>query len=113
MRRRLLTSTLGVALAAVLVFAAGLAISTGSRLGGLSPSRFIMIAVTALVVAAGLALAQARRLARPVRDLAKAADRVAPGRVVPAAIQHHRGWRAGGGGRARACSGPPGGAPGA
>lgn len=83
LRRRLLTSTLGVALAAVLVFAAGLAISTGSRLGGLSPLRFAMIVVTAAVVAAGLALAQARRLARPVRDLAKAADRVGSGDARP------------------------------
>jgi signal transduction histidine kinase len=83
LRRRLLTSTLGVALATALVFAAGLAISTGSRLGGLSPLRFAMIAVGALVVAAGLALAQARRLARPVRDLAKAADRVGSGDARP------------------------------
>jgi signal transduction histidine kinase len=83
LRRRLLTSTLGVALASVLVFAAGLGISTGSRLGGLSPLRFTMIAVSALVVAAGLALAQARRLARPVRDLAKAADRVSSGDARP------------------------------
>jgi signal transduction histidine kinase len=81
--RRLLTSTLGVALATLLVFAAGLAISTGSRLGGLSPVRFAVIAGGALVVAAGLALAQARRLARPVRDLAKAADRVSSGDARP------------------------------
>lgn len=83
LRRRLLTSTLGVALATAAVFAAGLAISTGLRLGGLSPLRFTMIAAGALVVAAGLALAQARRLARPVRDLAKAADRVGSGDARP------------------------------
>jgi len=83
MRRRLLTSTLGVALATAVAFAGGLAISTGSRLGGLSPLRFAMIAVSALVVAAGLALAQARRLARPVRDLARAADRVGSGDARP------------------------------
>ena len=83
LRRRLLTSTLGVALATVLVFAAGLAFSTGSRLGGLSPLRFTVIAAGALGVAAGLALAQARRLARPVRDLAKAADRVSSGDARP------------------------------
>jgi signal transduction histidine kinase len=83
LRRRLLTSTLGVALATAAVFAAGLAISTGPRLGGLSPLRFTMIAAGALVVAGGLALAQARRLARPVRDLAKAADRVGSGDARP------------------------------
>jgi len=85
LRRRLLTSTLGVALAAVLVFAAGLglAISTGSRLGGLSPLRFAIIAMSSFAVAAGLALAQARRMARPVRDLARAADRVGSGDARP------------------------------
>ena len=83
MRRRLLTSTFGVAVAAVLVFAAGLAISTGSHLGGLSALRFTMIALSAVVVAAGLALAQARRLARPVRDLARAADRIGSGDARP------------------------------
>lgn len=70
-------------MATAAVFAAGLAISTGSRLGGLSPLRLTMIAAGALVVAAGLALAQARRLARPVRDLAKAADRVGSGDARP------------------------------
>ena len=83
LRRRLLTSTLGVALATAAVFAAGLAISTGSRLGGLSALRFTMIAVGALVVAAVLALAQARRIGRPVRDLAKAAGRVGSGDARP------------------------------
>jgi signal transduction histidine kinase len=83
LRRHLLTSTLGVALANAAVFAAGLAISTGPRLGGLSPLRFTVIAAGALVVAAGLALTQARRLARPVRDLAKAADRVGSGDARP------------------------------
>jgi signal transduction histidine kinase len=83
MRRRLLTSTFGVALATALVFAAGLAISTGSHLAGLSPLRFATIVIGALVVAAGLALAQARRLARPARDLARAADRVGSGDARP------------------------------
>ena len=83
MRRRLLTSTFGVALATVLVFGAGLAISTGSHLAGLSPLRFTAIVIGALVVAAGLALAQARRLARPARDLARAADRVGSGDARP------------------------------
>jgi signal transduction histidine kinase len=83
MRRRLLTSTFGVALATVLVFGAGLAISTGSHLAELPPLRFTAIVVGALVVAAGLALAQARRLARPARDLARAADRVGSGDARP------------------------------
>ena len=83
LRRRLLTSTLGVALATVLVYAAGLAISAKLHVGGSPLLRFTMITAGALVVAAGLALAQARRLARPVRDLAKAADRVASGDARP------------------------------
>jgi signal transduction histidine kinase len=83
MRRRLLTSTFGVALATVLVFAAGLAISTRSHLAGLSPLRFVMITLSALVVAAGLTLGQARRLARPARDLARTADRIGSGDARP------------------------------
>ena len=45
--------------------------------------RIAVIAVGALAVAAVLAFAQARRLVRPVRDLAKAADRVASGDARP------------------------------
>lgn len=83
LRRRIVTSTLGVALAVAAVFIVGLAIATGSRLGWLSPLRFTTLVVGALAVAAVLALAQARRLARPVRDLAKAADRVGSGDARP------------------------------
>lgn len=83
LRRRIVTSTLGVALAVAAVFIVGLAIATGSRLGGLSPLRFTTLVVGALAVAAVLALTQARRLARPVRDLARAADRVGSGDARP------------------------------
>jgi signal transduction histidine kinase len=72
-----------VALATAVVLAAGLAIATGSRLAGLTPLRFAVVAASAFVVAAVLAFAQARRLGRPVRDLAKAADRVGSGDARP------------------------------
>ncbi len=83
MRRRLLTSTFGVSLAAVLVFAAGVAIPAGSSRGGISAARVILVGLLAVVVAAGLALAQARRLARPAQDLARAADRIGTGDARP------------------------------
>jgi signal transduction histidine kinase len=83
MRRRLLTSTFGVTLAVVLVFAAGLVISTGSAHGRLSAARIAVLGLAALVVAAALAMVQARRLARPARDLARAADRIGTGDARP------------------------------
>ena len=84
MQRRLLTSMLGVAIAAVLAFGAGLTVAAVSRRAGthslrLSPAQVGLLALIALVVAAGLAAAQARRLARPVRDLSRAADRIGSG----------------------------------
>jgi signal transduction histidine kinase len=83
MRRRLLTSTFGVTLAAVLAFAAGVAITVGSQPVRLSAVRFALLGLGALAIAAGLAFAQARRLARPVQDLAKAADRIGTGDARP------------------------------
>ncbi len=83
MRRRLLTSTFGVTLAAVLAFAAGVAIAVGSQPVRLSAVRFALLGLGALAIAAGLAFAQARRLARPVQDLAKAADRIGTGDARP------------------------------
>src|SRR5258708_38973661 len=88
MQRRLLTSMLGVAIAAVLAFGAGLTIAavshpTGSHALRLSPAQVGLLALVALVVAAGLAAAQARRLARPVQDLARAADRIGSGDARP------------------------------
>jgi signal transduction histidine kinase len=88
MQRRLLTSMLGVAAAAVLAFGAGLTVAAVSRRAGthslrLSPAQVGLLSLIALVVAAGLAAAQARRLARPVKDLSRAADRIGSGDARP------------------------------
>src|SRR5271166_5157293 len=83
MQRRLLTSMCGVVIAAVLVFGAGLEIAAGSHPSRLSQPRVAVAALVAFVVAAVLALAQARRLARPVQDLARAADRIGSGDARP------------------------------
>ena len=83
MQRRLLMSMLGVATAAVAVLMAGLAITTGPHQLRLSAARVGWPALIALVVAGGLAMAQARRLARPVQDLARAADRIGSGDARP------------------------------
>src|SRR6266571_907433 len=81
MQRRLLTSMFGVAIAAVLVFGAGLEVVAISHRSGsqpirLSPVQVGVLGLIALVVAAGLTMAQARRLARPLQDLARAAERI-------------------------------------
>jgi len=88
MQRRLLTSMLGVAVVAVLAFGAGLTVAAVSRRSGadslrLSPGQVGLLALIALVVAAALAAAQARRLARPVQDLSRAADRIGSGDARP------------------------------
>jgi signal transduction histidine kinase len=93
MQRRLLASMFGVAVAAVLVFGAGLAVADmthgsarrGAAVSQAQPSavQAALLALLALLVAAGLAAAQARRLARPVRDLARAADRIGSGDARP------------------------------
>jgi signal transduction histidine kinase len=85
MRRRLLTSTFGVAAAAVVALCAALAITGSSQhgLGWLTPAKVGVAVLAALVVAGGLAMAQARRLVRPAQDLARAADRVASGDARP------------------------------
>ena len=88
MQRRLLTSMFGVAIVSVLVFGAGIEIVAVTHRSGahplrLSPVQVGLIGVIALVVAAGLTMAQARRLARPVQDLARAADRVSSGDARP------------------------------
>jgi signal transduction histidine kinase len=83
MRRRLLTSTFGVAVAAVLVLGAGLAISARLHHWRMSPSQTALIAGGALLVAVGLAMAEARRLARPAENLARAADRIGSGDARP------------------------------
>jgi signal transduction histidine kinase len=91
MQRRLIASMCGVAIGAVLVFWAGLA-ATGVASGtvrhdvarGMSTATLIaLLASVALIVAVGLALAQARRLARPIRSLARAADRIGSGDARP------------------------------
>src|SRR5712692_4455868 len=79
MQRRLLTSMLSVAVPAILVVGASLAISVGARLAAPSPVLVGVFALVAIVVALGLALAQARRIAMPVRDMARAAGRIASG----------------------------------
>ncbi|HEX5189011.1 MAG TPA: histidine kinase dimerization/phospho-acceptor domain-containing protein, partial [Streptosporangiaceae bacterium] len=87
-QRRLLTSIFGVAIAAILVFGAGVEVVALSRRSGshplqLSPLQVGLLGLIALTVAAGLTMAQARRLARPVRDLARAADRIGSGDARP------------------------------
>src|SRR5579859_199259 len=88
MQRRLLTSMFGVAIASVLVFGAGLEVAavwrrSGSRTIELSPVQVGVLGLIALLVAAGLTMAQARRLARPLQDLARAADRIGSGDARP------------------------------
>src|SRR6185437_6616529 len=83
MRRRLLTSTFGVAATAVVVLCAALAIASGPHRGWLTPTKVAVAVLAALVVAAGLAMTQSRRLVRPAQDLARAADRVASGDARP------------------------------
>ena len=83
MRRRLLTLTFGVAAGAVVVLCAALALTAGPHHGRLTPAKVGAAVLAALVVAAGLAMAQARRLARPAQDLARAADRVGSGDARP------------------------------
>jgi signal transduction histidine kinase len=83
MRRRLLTSTFGVAAAAIVVLCGALAITTGPQHGRLSSGTVGLAVLAALAVAGALALAQARRLARPAQDLARAADRVGSGDARP------------------------------
>jgi signal transduction histidine kinase len=83
-QRRLLTSMFGIAIAAILVFAAGVELVAVSHPSDshplrLSPLQVGLVGLIALAVAAGLAMAQARRLARPVQDLARAAGRIGSG----------------------------------
>ncbi len=88
MQRRLLGSMVGVAIGTVIAFWAGLAVIAvlrgpgrhGTVPGHLATStQVVLVALTVLIVAAGVAAAQARRLARPVRHLARAADRIGSG----------------------------------
>jgi signal transduction histidine kinase len=88
MQRRLLTSMFGVAIVAVLVFGAGIEVMAVTNPSAahplrLSPAAVGLIGLIALVVAACLTMAQARRLARPVQDLARAADRIGSGDARP------------------------------
>lgn len=83
MQRRLLISMLGVAIAAVVLLAAGLAVLAGPHPARLSMARVGWLAVIAVAVAGALAMTQARRLSRPVQDLARAADRMGSGDARP------------------------------
>src|SRR5258707_15872337 len=78
----------GVVLAAIGVFVAGLEVvavwrGAGSDSLQLSPVRVGVLGLIAFVVAAGLIMAPARRLARPIQDLARAADRIGSGDARP------------------------------
>src|SRR5258708_25290132 len=78
----------GVALIAILVFGAGLEVVAVSHQFGtdsveLSPLQIGLLGLIAFVVAACLTMAQARRLARPMQDLARAADRIWSGAARP------------------------------
>jgi signal transduction histidine kinase len=87
MQRRLLTSMFGVAIGTVIALWVGLAVASlvGSpgRHGAAdhlaTSTQVVLLALIAVMVGAGLAAAQARRLARPVRHLARAADRIGSG----------------------------------
>jgi signal transduction histidine kinase len=79
MQRRLLTSMFGVACAGIVVLGAGLAFLAGAHMARLSPARVGVLAGAAALVAAALALTQARRLVRPLLNLARAADRIGSG----------------------------------
>lgn len=87
MQRRLLTAMLAVAAVAVLALTlgvdVGLVSTTGSVQTRLSVVRMGLLAAGSVVLAATLALAQARRLTRAVRDLAKEADRIGSGDTRP------------------------------
>src|SRR5262245_55808788 len=81
-------SMIGAVLVAVLVFVAGLDVVAMWHRGGLgsldlSPVRVGLLGLIAFVVAAGLTMAPARRLARPIQDLARAADRIGSGDARP------------------------------
>src|SRR5215813_11536762 len=81
-------SMFGAVLAAVMVFVAELEFVAMWHRGGsgslqLSPVRVALLGLIALVVAAFLAMAPARRLARPIQDLARAADRIGSGDARP------------------------------
>src|SRR5258707_2281048 len=78
----------GVVLAAIGVFVAGLEVvavwrGAGSDSLQLSPVRVGVLGLIAFVVAAGLIMAPARRLARPIEDLARAADWIGSGDARP------------------------------
>src|SRR5215813_6180677 len=81
-------SMFGAVLAAVMVFVAELEFVAMWHRGGsgslqLSPVRVALLGLIALVVAAFLAMAPARRLARPIQDLARAAGRIGSGDARP------------------------------
>lgn len=83
MRRRLVMSMVGTAVIAVLVLVAGNAFVSGS--GGAGPGAGPVAVLVLLVLAAvgAAAMYQSRRLARPLEDLARAADRIGSGDARP------------------------------
>jgi signal transduction histidine kinase len=87
MQRRLLTAMLAVAVVAVLALTLGidfgLDVADDPAQTRLSVGWVWLLAVGAVALAAAVALAQARRLTRAVRDLAKEADRIGSGDTRP------------------------------
>ncbi|HXP18530.1 MAG TPA: HAMP domain-containing sensor histidine kinase [Streptosporangiaceae bacterium] len=83
MQRRLVTSMLGVSAAAIVLLGAGLLATAGSHPARFSLARVGSAALIAILLASGLAMTQARRLSRPVQDLARAADRIGSGDARP------------------------------
>jgi signal transduction histidine kinase len=83
MQRRLLTAMFGVCVAAVAVLGAGLLVTAGWHPARFTTARVGSAALVAVLLAGGLAMIQARRLARPVQDLARAADRLGSGDARP------------------------------
>jgi signal transduction histidine kinase len=83
MQRRLLTAMFGACVAAVAVVCGGLFLTARWHLARVTGGRIGATALVALLLAGVLAMTQARRLARPVQDLARAADRIGSGDARP------------------------------
>lgn len=81
MRRRLVTSMIGAVVIAVGVLTAGLALTSGPA--GTAPGAVVAGVLVALVLAISAAVFQAGRLAQPLEDLARAADRMGSGDTRP------------------------------
>ncbi len=83
MQRRLLISMLGVSAAATVLLAVGLLLAAAVHPPRPAMARVGPAVVVTVLLSSVLAMSQARRLARPVRDLARAADRIGSGDARP------------------------------